>query len=77
MESVAPVTTAPEDIPAESPTRHLRGAVGGLGTVLAIGLSLYALYWVVGIVQPFVYRVTFLIVTLVLSFLYYPRRPAG
>jgi TRAP transporter 4TM/12TM fusion protein len=72
LEPVAPVTTAPEDIPAESPTRQLRGVVGGLGTVLATGLSLYALYWVVGIVQPFIYRVTFLLITLVLSFLYYP-----
>jgi TRAP transporter 4TM/12TM fusion protein len=40
--------------------------------VLATGLSLYALYWVVGIVQPLVYRVTFLLLTLVLSFLFYP-----
>jgi TRAP transporter 4TM/12TM fusion protein len=72
LETVAPVTTAPEEIPAESPTRHLRGAVGAVGTALATGLSLYALYWVVGIVQPFVYRVTFLILTLVLTFLYYP-----
>jgi len=40
--------------------------------VLAVGLSLYALYWVLGIVQPFVYRVTFLLLTLILSFLFYP-----
>lgn len=40
--------------------------------MLATGLSLYALYWVVGIVQPLVYRVTFLLLTLVLSFLFYP-----
>jgi TRAP transporter 4TM/12TM fusion protein len=45
---------------------------GGLGTVLAVGLSLYAIYWVIGIVQPLVYRVTFLAMTLVLSFLFYP-----
>jgi len=72
VEPVAAVTTAPEDVGAESPTRELRGVVGGLGTVLAIALSLYALYWVVGIVQPLVYRVTFLLLTLVLSFLFYP-----
>ncbi|MBI3049231.1 MAG: TRAP transporter fused permease subunit [Acidobacteria bacterium] len=72
MEPVAPVTTAPEDLGTDSPTRELRGMAGGIGTVLAIGLSLYALYWVVAIVQPFVYRITFLLLALVLSFLFYP-----
>ena len=47
-----------------------------LVTVLAAGLSLYALYWVVGIIQPQVYRVTFLLVTLVLTFVLYPALPA-
>ena len=41
-------------------------------TALATGLSLYALYWVVGIVQPQVYRVSFLLITLTLTFLLYP-----
>ena len=41
-------------------------------TTLASGLSLYALYWVVGIVQPQVYRVSFLLLTLTLTFLLYP-----
>ena len=41
-------------------------------TGLAAGLSLYALYWVVGIVQPQVYRVSFLLITLTLTFLLYP-----
>jgi TRAP transporter 4TM/12TM fusion protein len=72
VEPVAAVTTAPEDLAAESRTRELRGVVGGFATVLAVGLSLYALYWVVGIVQPLVYRVTFLGLALVLSFLFYP-----
>ena len=35
-------------------------------------MSLYALYWVVGIVQPQVYRVSFLLITLTLTFLLYP-----
>ena len=43
-----------------------------LTTALAAGLSLYALYWVVGIVQPQVYRVSFLLITLTLTFLLYP-----
>ena len=72
METVAPVSTAPEDLETESPSRQLTGVTGGLGTALAIGLSLYALYWVIGIVQPLVYRITFLLLTLVLSFLFYP-----
>ena len=72
MEPVTPLSTAPEDLEVESPSRHLTGITGGLGTVLAIGLSLYAIYWVLGIVQPLVYRVTFLALTLVLSFLFYP-----
>jgi len=75
VETVGSVTTAPEDIGTESPTRDLRGIIGGLAAALAVGLSLYALYWVVGIVQPFVYRVTFLLLALVLTFLYYPARP--
>jgi TRAP transporter 4TM/12TM fusion protein len=72
VEPVAAVTTAPDDLGTESPTRALGGNAGRLGAILAAVLSLYALYWVVGIVQPFVYRVTFLLVTLVLSFLFYP-----
>ncbi|MDP7471250.1 MAG: TRAP transporter fused permease subunit [Vicinamibacterales bacterium] len=39
---------------------------------MAAGLSAYALYWVIGIVQPQVYRVTFLMVALSLTFLLYP-----
>ena len=72
MEPVTPLSTAPEDLEVESPSRQLTGITGGLATVLAIGLSLYAIYWVIGIVQPLVYRVTFLALTLVLSFLFYP-----
>ena len=54
-----PLPTAPDD-ELESPTRQLTGVAHRLGTILAIGLSLYALYWVVGIVQPLVYRASFL-----------------
>ena len=63
--------TAPDD-ELESPVRRLTGWPARLGTGLAICLSLYALYWVVGIVQPLVYRVSFLMLVLVLSFLFYP-----
>ena len=44
--------------------------------MLATGLALYALYWVVGIVQPQIYRVSFLLVALVLIFVLYPSIPA-
>ena len=56
----------------EAPTRQLSGTPGLLATVLAVGLSVYALYWVVAIVQPQVYRVSFLLLALVLSFLLFP-----
>ena len=39
-----------------------------------MSLSLYALYWVVGIVQPQIYRVSFLLVSLVLIFLLFRSR---
>ena len=66
-----PVPTAPDD-ELESPTRQLTGWPARLATALATGLALYALYWVVGIVQPLVYRASFLLIVLVLSFLFYP-----
>ena len=73
MEAVTGAPPAGDDLAFESPTRELKGRAATLGTVLTVGLSLYALYWVVGIVQPQIYRVTFLLVALVLSFLFYPR----
>jgi TRAP transporter 4TM/12TM fusion protein len=66
-----PLPTATDD-ELESPTRQLTGWPARVATVLAIGLSLYALYWVLGIVQPLVYRASFLLIVLVLSFMFYP-----
>ena len=63
----------PEAPPEASPARELDGPVARLSTALAIGLSLYALYWVLFIVQPQIYRVSFLLVALVLCFLLFPR----
>jgi TRAP transporter 4TM/12TM fusion protein len=62
----------------ETPARRLDGAAGRLAAVLATGLSIYALYWVLFIVQPQVYRVSFLLISLVLCFLLFPgsRRTA-
>ena len=50
------------------------GATGIITRALCVGLSLYALYWVLFIVQPQVYRVSFLLVALVLTFLLFPLR---
>jgi TRAP transporter 4TM/12TM fusion protein len=67
-------TGEPSTIAAdEAPTRRLDGAAGRLASLLAVGLSLYALYWVLFIVQPQIYRVSFLLVALVLTFLLFPR----
>ena len=67
----------PEQIPRsidEAPGRVLEGWVRHVAATLAIGLSLYSLYWVVFIVQPQIYRVSFLLVALVLIFLQFPAR---
>ena len=64
-----PASEIPSD---EAPTRRLDGFAGRLATALAIGLSLYALYWVLFIVQPQVYRVSFLLIALILTFLLFP-----
>ena len=47
-----------------------------MATVLATALSVYALYWVVGVVPPQVYRISFLLIALVLTFLCYPAVPS-
>ena len=41
----------------------------------AIGLSLYALYWTLAVVTAQFYRMSFLLVVLVLTFLVYPATP--
>ena len=51
------------------------GAPGRAASWLAAGLAAYAVYWVLFIVQPQVYRVSFLLMALVLTFLRYPATP--
>ena len=65
-------TIGAPDEELESPTRTLKGWPSRIATTLATGLSLYSLYWVLGIVQPLVYRASFLLIVLVLSFIFYP-----
>ena len=68
------MTDAIQPIPSdEAPARRLDGFAGRLATVLAIALSAYALYWVIFVVQPQIYRPSFLLISLVLSFLLFPR----
>ena len=68
----------PADVPEvpsdEAPVRDLTGIARRLALVLSVGLSLYALYWVLFIVQPQVYRVSFLLIALVLTFLLFPLK---
>jgi TRAP transporter 4TM/12TM fusion protein len=59
---------APADVDAPVP------ASSAVVTWLAVALSGYALYWVIAVVQPQVYRVSFLLIALVLTFLQYPAR---
>ena len=69
------MVTAPPEPLQEFSGRSLSGWPGALARGLAIGLSLYALYWVLFVVQPQVYRVSFLLLALVLIFLLVPARP--
>jgi TRAP transporter 4TM/12TM fusion protein len=62
---------------SETPTRRLEGIPGALAAILTTGLAAYALYWVLAIVDPQIYRVSFLLVGLVVSFLMYPARRRG
>jgi TRAP transporter 4TM/12TM fusion protein len=48
------------------------GAAGRAAAVMAAALSGYSLYWVLFIVQPQVYRVSFLLIALILTFLLFP-----
>ncbi|MGV9773388.1 TRAP transporter permease [Streptosporangium sp. NPDC003464] len=75
-------TTSPDDLiaefDAERPARRLSGRVAAAVTLVALGLSLYVLYWAFrpGPVLP--YRMTFLAVVLPLIFVCYrPGRRGG
>jgi TRAP transporter 4TM/12TM fusion protein len=74
------VDTSPqaiEEIESEGRTRPISGWTGTLANGLALLLSLYALYWVVAIVQPQVYRVSYLLISLILTFLLYRATTAS
>jgi TRAP transporter 4TM/12TM fusion protein len=66
-------STSAAGLSGEAPLTRSAGVAGRLAALLAIALSLYSFYWVLFIVQPQIYRVSFLLVALVLSFLLFPR----
>ena len=66
-----------ESIEDAGPVRRLTGVPGRLSAFLAAGLSLYSLYWVLFIVQPQIYRVSFLLIALVLTFILFPAGKSG
>src|SRR5690349_5236065 len=66
-----------EQFESESATRTLRGIPGRVVAVLAAALSMYAIYWVLAIVEAQTYRASFLLIALALTFLVYPMRRAS
>lgn len=61
-----------EEFESESATRQLVGLWRWLAGGLAVGLSVYALYWTQYSITTQVYRASFLLIVLTLSFIYYP-----
>lgn len=55
----------------------LGGWAGRAADVLAIGIALYALYWVIAIIPAQMYRFRFLLGCLILTFMSYPVRRGG
>ena len=63
-----------EQFESESATRQLTGGWRWTAAILAGGLSIYGLYWTQYNITTQVYRATFLLLVLALSFLLYPLR---
>lgn len=61
-----------EEFEGESPTRKFSGVGRLLTGVIAAALAVYALYWTQYTITTHVYRASFLMVVLALTFLYYP-----
>ena len=62
-----------EQFEAESATRTLSGQWRRLAGALSVGMALYAIYWVVAIVEAQAYRASFLLIALALTFVLYPQ----
>ena len=63
-----------EALEPESATRRLSGRARWVAGALVVGLSAFALYWVVAIVDTHVYRAAFVLLALAATFLLYPAR---
>src|SRR5687768_10735662 len=63
-----------EEYESESPTRNLTGVIGWTVAIIAVLLSVYALYAARATITTQVYRTSFLGIALVLTFLMYPWR---
>lgn len=61
-----------EEFEGESPIRKLQGGWRRLVGVLSVLLSVYALYWTQYTINTQVYRASFLLIVLFLTFCYYP-----
>lgn len=61
-----------EEFESESAVRALQGFWRWVAGGLAVGLAVYALYWTQYSITTQVYRASFLLLVLVLSFIYYP-----
>ncbi len=61
-----------QEFESESATRKFQGVWAWIAGALCIGLSVYALYWTQYAVTTHVYRATFLMLVLVLTYLFYP-----
>ena len=58
----------------QGPRRPLQGWIGKVASTIAVGMSLLFLYWAWATVTAQVLRLTFLGLSLVLTFLIYPAR---
>lgn len=67
---MAELSPLPEHV--EDQGRAPSGWPGRIVRALSVAVALYALYWVVAIVEPQIYRASFLLAALVLSFLAVP-----
>ncbi|GAB4432824.1 MAG: TRAP transporter fused permease subunit [Chloroflexi bacterium OHK40] len=70
--SEAKVAEIIEEFEAESATRQFSGLWRWIAGALAVGLAAYALYWTQYSITTQVYRASFLLLVLTLSFIYYP-----
>jgi TRAP-type uncharacterized transport system, fused permease components len=66
-----------EEFENEAATRKLGGAWAWIAGIVAAALSIYALYWTQATITTQVYRATFLMLVLALTFFYFPLRKAA